>query len=196
MVKVIGPRDRKAEGDPTVINTTSRARGCWSSGLSPFFLGPIDLYGGHVSQNFENGWQYAKVYEEFAKDGEPTDEYWAWAKAGWADTKAQRYPVGKGRKPLYSIWDGKKMTYVEARKAIYVPLYAEAVRKTSAFHHLKMLYEMDDKMVLWDFDGYDHRKLGMTYADVVNCETHKCGHAFVLAMMLEDQLPTVLTMTV
>lgn len=189
MVKVIGPRDKKAEGDPTVINTTSRARGCWSSGLSPFYLGPIDLYGGYVSLNFENAWQFAKVYEEDADaEGNPTERYWEWAKLGWADSKAHRYPKSKGRKPLYSIWDGEKLTYVEARKKIYIPLYAKAVRQTSAFSHLKTLYAIDDKMVLWDFDGYDHRKLGMSYEDVINCDTRKCGHAFVLAMMIDGYM--------
>jgi hypothetical protein len=32
------------------INTTSRS-GNWSKGLSPFFLGPVDLYGGHTAKN-------------------------------------------------------------------------------------------------------------------------------------------------
>jgi hypothetical protein len=186
MVKVIGPRDRKAANDPTVINTTSRSNH-WSRGLSPFYLGPVELYGGHVSLNFENAWQYAKVYEEDADDGEPSSRYWEWALAGWASEKAHRYPKGKGRKPLYSLWDGEKLSYVEARKKIYIPLYAREVRKTSAFAHLKMLHDMDD-VVLWDFDGYDHRKLGMSYDDVINSETRKCGHGFVLAMMLEGLL--------
>lgn len=33
--------------------------------LSPFFLGPVSLYDGHVAKNVENAWQYAKVTKWF-----------------------------------------------------------------------------------------------------------------------------------
>lgn len=29
--------------------------------LSPFFLGPVALYDGHVAKNVENAWQYSKA---------------------------------------------------------------------------------------------------------------------------------------
>jgi hypothetical protein len=138
-----------------------------------------------VAANVENAWQYAKVYEQHARDGEPTEEYWRWARAGWADQRAQRYPMGRGAKPLYSLWDGQKFSYVEARKKIYIPVYSGAVRGTLAFAVLSTCYKERGEITLWDYDGYDHRKLGMTYDDVVNSETKKCGHGFVLAMMLE-----------
>lgn len=185
MVTVIGPKEPK---NSHAINTTSTSQN-WSQGLSPFFLGPIALYGGHVARVMENAWQYSKVYPEHLDGDEISNRYWDWAKAGWADTKAHRYPMGKDAKPAFSLWDGERLTYIQARKKVYVPLYAKAVRKTPAFVHLKLLYElMNGEMVLWDFDGYDHRALGMSYDDVINCETRKCGHAFVLAMMLEGIL--------
>ena len=31
-------------------------------GLSPFFLGPIPMYGGLEAKNMENAWQFSKVY--------------------------------------------------------------------------------------------------------------------------------------
>ena len=182
MVRVIGPKDKR---DPHAINTTSRSNN-WSKGLSPFYLGPIKLYGPHESKNFENAWQFTKVYKEHADaDGNPTDEYFKWAKEGWATERAFRYPMGKGKKPLYSLWDGEHLSYVDARKKIYVPLYSAAVARTDAFQHLKQVYSALGEVTLWDFDGYDHRALGMTYEQVVDCPTRKCGHAFVLAMMLE-----------
>jgi len=163
------------------VDTTSRS-GTWSRGLSPFFLGPCPLYGQHVAQNVENGWQYAKVYEEFTLNGEPTDRYLEWATAGWAEPKANRYPVGKGRKPLYSLWDGRKLTYLEARKQIYIPLYCQAVVKTEAFRLLREQYEEYGSICLRDFDGYDRRDASLT--DVLNNPDRKMGHAFVLAMLL------------
>lgn len=182
MVKVIGPRDPK---DPLAINTTSRSNN-WSVELSPFYLGPIPLYNGMVAKKMENAWQYSKLYSEHADaDGNPTDSYWSWAKEGWQSDKASRYPMGKGAKPLCSYWDGLKMTYIEARKKVYIPLYAKAVKQTGAFEKLRMLYEMNGEITLWDFDGYNHRSFGMSYEDVVNSEDRKCGHGFVLAMLLE-----------
>lgn len=169
------------------INTTSRSNN-WSKGLSPFFLGPVELYDGHVAQNVENAWQYSKVYAEHAdENGDPKPEYLEWARAGWAKNSADRYPMGKGRKPLYSLWAGEKLPYVEARKKIYCPLYAKAVENTDAFKMLKQIFEHRENIWLWDFDGYDHHKLNMTYQDVLDCPSRKMGHAFVLAMMLDNQ---------
>lgn len=186
MVRVIGPRSERVG---YYINTTSKSP-TWSIGLSPFFLGPIALYGDYVSRNMENAWQYAKVYPQFVDPitQEPLANYWAWAEHGWGRDFADRYPMGKGVVPLYSLWDGKKLSYVEARKEIYIPLYSRGVRNTEAYEKLESLYKQQGNITLWDFDGYDHRPLGMSYDDVVNCSTKKMGHAFVLAMMLEGYI--------
>lgn len=199
MIKVCGFRDKLPE-DAVVINTTSRSK-TWSKGLSPFFLGPVDLYGGYVSQNVENAWQFSKVYIDFLnydalasiEDPLPQEfglspEYFVWAKKGWDDTRAHRYPMGKGRKPVYSYWNGRKLNYIEARKAIYCPLYAKAVERSEAFAKLKEEYEKAEKenytLYLWDFDG---RVTDESYEEILNNEKKKMGHAFVLAMILENK---------
>jgi len=184
-VNVCGFRD--APKDKVVINTTSRSKS-WSKGLSPFFCGPVDLYGIYVSKNVENAWQYAKVYEKHVDaDKNPTEDYFMWAQWGWNKSTADRYPMGKGAKPLYSYWDGQKFSYVEARRKIYAPLYSAAVEKTEAYKKLKDLYDSGEEIWLWDFDGYDFRSKNMSYEDVLLSETRKMGHAFVLAMMLDGQ---------
>lgn len=181
MIYIIGPRGRRSQ---PYVDTTSRSTN-WSRALSPFFLGPVELYGGYTARNVENAWQYSKVYEKYAdKDSNPTEKYFDWAKEGWEKTYADRYPMGKGMKPLYSWWDGQKLDYIAARKKIYCPLYAKAVEGTAAFKKLQEEYNKGD-LYLWDFDGYDHLLLGMSYKDVLNCPDRKMGHAFVLAMMLE-----------
>lgn len=181
MINICGPREPRRKD---AINTTSRSSD-WGRGFSPFFLGPVPTCAGLYSYNMENAWQYAKVYEcHVDSKGDPSPDYFAWAKVGWKSQRAHRYPMGKGAKPLYSYWNGKKLTYIEARKAIYIPLYSEAVAKTEAFAKLKEASQNGD-VWLWDFDGYDYRKLGMTLEDVMNCEDRSMGHAFVLAMMLE-----------
>jgi hypothetical protein len=165
------------------IDTTSRSK-TWGKGLSPFFLGPCKLYGGYTSRNVENGWQYSKVYPEHVDEsGNPSEAYFAWARAGWDKMRADRYPMGKGKKPLYSWWDGEKMDYVTARRRIYVPLYANAVVKSEAFAILKSLNDSGD-LTLRDFDGYDHVAQGKSLKDVLLDPNKKMGHAFVLALML------------
>ena len=103
---------------------------------------------------------------------------------------AHRYPMGKGAIPLFSYWNGEKLTYVEARKKIYIPLYYKAVKDTEAFDILKQKYDdlkaQEKDLYLVDFDAYRHKKMDMSYKEVVNCENRKMGHAFVLAMMLEE----------
>lgn len=198
-VIVVGPRDPrpprstpKAKGlgiadSNTVasINTTSRSND-FGKGLSPFFLGPVKLSYGHSAKNVENGWQYSKVYaEHLDSDGDAGADWWAWAEAGWAKDTAVRYPMGKGSVPEFSFWDGNKLSYIEARARIYIPLYAKAVRKTEAFAKLREIYRTVDTLYLWDFDGYDHRAYGLSLMEVPFQEDRKMGHAFVLAMMLQ-----------
>ena len=122
-----------------VVNVCSNSDDIWSTDLSPFRLGPCRLYAGITSLNMENAWQFAKVYEQHQTNGEPNAAYWAWAYNGWADPTACRYPMGRGAKPSFSLWEGVKLGYIEARKQIYALLYAEAVQKTAGFKHLKEL---------------------------------------------------------
>lgn len=189
MIKVVNYQFKLPEGS-LAVNTTSRSDN-WSKGLSPFYLGPCDLYGGYKSHNMENGWQYSKVfYNQVDDNDDPNEDYFKWAQAGWASIKANRYPMGKGHVPLYSFWDGKKLTYTEARKKVYIPLYREAVKDCGAFKKLKALYDSlapTDILHLIDFDAHN-----MSPVDSVEVYDHlwsngniKVGHAYVLAMMLQ-----------
>ena len=173
------------------VDTTARL-GKWS-GLSPFVLGPVKAFAGAESQNFENFWQFHKVYKcHTDKDGEPTFEWYDWHNKGFMDKRAHRYPMGKGAIPEYSFWNGEHLGYVGARKKIYAPVYAGFVAKTVAYKLLCSLHEStyDNKvhLVLRDYDAYDHLKLGMSLKDVINNPDRKMGHAFVLLMMLTGVL--------
>ena len=152
--------------------------------LSPMLLGPVMLYDGNWSRTVENAWQYSKVYPEFALEG-----YGAWARAGWDNPRAVRHPMGKGARPLYSLWAGDKLDYITARKRIYIPLYAQAVR----FYRMTLLQMLcgaaaNGSIAITDYDAYDHRALGYSWDDVVNDPERKMGHGFVLAMMIEGVL--------
>lgn len=174
--------------DKTIVIDTTSGGGKWR-GLSPFIIGPCQLYDEHVALNMENAWQFAKVYPEHvnSKTKEPSNTYWTWAKAGWADSFAHRYPMGKGRVPLYSYWKGKQLNYIQARQKIYFPLYAKAVRKTESFAALRRLVKKGKTITLRDWDGYDHEELGDSLTDVLKNPKRKMGHAFVLkAILLND----------
>ncbi len=156
--------------------------------LSPFILGPI-VEGSPRSENFENLWQFSKVYPPHLDAcGNPSPKWFDWRAKGFADKHAHRYPMGKGRIPMYSYWDGEKLGYIVARKRIYATIYAKYVAKTVCYSLLEELYKEHGEVTLKDYDAYDHIKMGMSLIEVINNPDRKMGHAFVLAMLLEDKL--------
>ena len=210
MIRVVGKRgkgsfasqlDAAAAGQEFVpVDCTSGNKDeVMRRGLSPFYLGPVECYDGLVAQTFERAWQCAKVYPwNVGADGNPDGRYFAWrdemwAKKGFADKMSIRFPVGKGNigKCLYAWWkvDGefRRLDYVAARKAIYIPLYAKAVVKTEAYRRLVELRDAGKNLMLIDFDGYNpcHPRYNFSYNDVIHCPVLRMGHGFVLAMLLE-----------
>ncbi len=184
-IRIIGPSDLQAvqRAGTQVVWTVSHAKDDWQRELSPFFLGPVALYDGLESVCMENAWQYAKCYAEHADaEGNPTEAYWEWARKGWSKP-AVRYPMGKGAKPLYLLWHGEHLSYVEARRRVYWPLYRDAVKRTGGFARLKALHAAGP-VVLFDFDGYDHERMGLTLHQVSHHTSKPMGHAFVLKAML------------
>lgn len=154
--------------------------------LSPFVLGDIKTYVPDIrAKVFENLWQFSKVYREHTINGEPSELYFKWRDAGWADSHPYRYPMGKGRKPEYSLWDGEKLGYIDARKKIYAYYYGMYVTMETSYHLLAEIYK-EQAVGLIDYDGYDYIRLGMSLVDVINNPTRIMGHAFVLAMLLTE----------
>lgn len=170
------------------IDVTSHAKDIFRT-CSPFFAGPVGLYGDFVAKNVENGYQYAKVYSKFiGKDGNPTPGYFEWARQGWDDAVAHRRPLGY-IKPKYSWWDGEKLDYIQSREQIYIPLYSKAVVKTEGFKELQRLYAAGEHLCLLDYDAYDFQALGYTMDDIIHDPEHTLGHCFVLKFLLEGSLP-------
>eukprot|EP01118_Nematostelium_gracile_P000234 TRINITY_DN1022_c0_g1_i1.p1 TRINITY_DN1022_c0_g1~~TRINITY_DN1022_c0_g1_i1.p1 ORF type:complete len:220 (-),score=52.22 TRINITY_DN1022_c0_g1_i1:22-681(-) len=185
-IRGMGPIDDKVKSLP-LVNTTSSSKDVFK-GLSPFFLGPVKVYGDHVAKNVENAWQFCKVYQDYANEnGEPNEEYFKWAKEGFDDPKPHRFPMGRDARPLYSLFDGNHYDYVHARFYIYAPIYAKAVENTQAFKELQKLFEKKGKICLLDHDGYDYPSYGLPLEDVIYYPHEKMGHSFVLAMMLMNK---------
>ena len=154
-------------------------------GFSPFKLGPVPLPDGTMASCVENGFQFAKVHpQHLDANGNPSSEYWAWARAGWSNPHPVRYPMGKGAKPAYLYWKGEKLGYIEGRSKCYFPVYRDAVRQSKSWEWLQNEYKAGKSIALWDFDGYREDELGMTLGDVLYDPTRTMGHAFVLKAML------------
>ena len=189
MITAVPIYEKPTDPNGVYVNTTSRSSESWSLQLSPFYLGPCDLYEGVIAKKMENAWQYSKVYDcHIDADGDPTTEYFEWAVKGWNSNYAQRYPMSKGAIPKYSYWNGHKLDYIAARKHIYVPLYANSVIKTDAYNKLQDIVNSGKNLYLLDFDAYRHRDKNMCLTDVLNNSDKKMGHAFVLMMLLENDI--------
>lgn len=159
--------------------------------LSPFSLGSCRLYGRATSKRMENAWQFSKVYpQHVGGDGRPTAEYFEWAAAGWASSQAQRHPMGRNARAVFHWWDGQRLDKVEARKRIYVPLYAEQVVIQPYYQGLKKVWQEDiepdpaNSLYLMHFDAYEY--CTMSFSEVLNNPAKSMGHGFVLAMLLSN----------
>jgi len=170
---------------PIVVDTTS------SSGdyreLSPFILSAPP------SKRFENLWQFSKVYKQHLDNtGWMTIEWYQWQKLGFDNLRAIRYPMGKGAIPEFTYWNDEKLGYIDARKQLYAVEYSSNVQWTESYQKLTNLYaeccRTNRELILLDFDAYDHQALGMSLKDVINNPQKKMGHAFVLLMMLQEEL--------
>lgn len=204
----------KGEGMPpgvwTMVNSSTHSKEAWSRELSPMLLGPCELYAGPdgrmlTSRTVEAAWQHSKVYpQHVGPNGEPTQEWWEWAKSDWGKSyeeyasqgkAALRYPMGKdsrtGRspRPAYSYWEGKHLDYVTARRHIYIPLYMRAVTQTSPWRRLQEMYDearaAGDGLRIYDFDGFNPNAAGRTYAAALADTTRPFGHSLVLCALLE-----------
>lgn len=82
------------------------------------------------------------------------------------------------------LWQGEKLGYVEARPRVYWLLYRDAVKGTEAFARLKSMHDSGQRVVLFDFDGYDHDKKGVRLSEVLLDDSRPMGHAFVVKSML------------
>ncbi len=170
---------------PNAIEVDTTSGGPFKD-LSPFYLGPIvDPHTGENCLNFENYWQYSKVYLDQWDFDKPTPGYWEWRKQGFNNNRAIRYPKGKGAKPFGSLFGNEILDYITARKRIYAPFYAGLVACTYSYTLLYKWLIIDNRdVVLRDYDGYDYTSLNMSLIEVINNPKRKMGHAFILAGML------------
>ncbi|KAJ6234666.1 cxxc-type zinc finger protein [Anaeramoeba flamelloides] len=171
------------------INVTSRSKDELGRSFSPFLLGPLKIYPFNGSDHFEcnlfeNAWQYLKVYDKYSEKS----SYLKWLQTGCESKKAHRFPMGRGAKPMYSLWKGERLKYIEARFKIYAPLYAWCIENCAqeSYQKLQKLFKKHKKIALFDYDGYNYINAGLSLNQVIYNHKRKMGHSFVLAMMLTN----------
>jgi hypothetical protein len=192
------------------INVCSSSRS-FGKGLSPMIIGPIkiDDYlteeqrgndGYEVAiptraTNIENLWQFSKVWdgEHDENNDKPKKEFFERRNKGWADKKPHRW-VKKGKDSngnrnisKYSWWAGEKLSYLEARRKIYCPIYAAEVIKTDSYKQLKKLNDDGYNLLLIGYDGYDPN--GKTLKECFNDISRPFGHELVLLCLLKGEKP-------
>ena len=126
----------------------------------------------------------------------------------------------------WAYWNGEKgqyerLSYLEARKKVYVPEYARLVANSEAFKWMKSLVDQGEKLALLDFDGFNYyckeamkiryrayvlkckkekRPVLMTEKDFTDIKDMKSavgfahtpvGHAFVVKALLQGYLEVV-----
>jgi len=157
------------------------------------------------------------VNMRLSDDRHLTPEYFHWRYRGMYNSYPVRYPVGRSyrSKCIGSIKDedlGKSnrlLTYVEARKEIYLPIYVDLVQKRPKFHKLKEMLARGENLLIIEVDGphqeslsYYQEKYGVeddfiekstilaterNLNIMLNDEKHAFGHGYCLAYALSSQ---------
>ena len=142
---------------------------------------------------FENFWQSGKRYEgQSEEDVEKMLSWWKKQEKG-----KRRYTGSKGRRVTHAEFCGKAYGYVDSRKEVYVPRYAELARP-----HIDRLFgDMEKDIVVYDFDG-PRNPDGSVRCDEVSVDLLRekiedtrfpFGHGYVVAGLLAGIEPYMYT---
>lgn len=182
--------------DAIALNVTSWSKE-WTRCLSPYFLGPVEVAPGIWAKSIENGFQYSKLYPDFAKNDEPLPEWWFWAQAGWRNPRPIHHPFGKKRADLgyvvvedhgSNFFKWKIISHDEARNIFFVRWYADLVQKTPEYQALKELYQhAEQDIYLVDFEGYLYDREHLKMADILASPV-PFGQGMVLSWLLIGEL--------
>lgn len=160
--------------------------------LSPMYLGPVkrtEVHNGkHLpyAKNIENYWQFAKVYssEYDSETDEVKEEYWIKRMEGYLSKKAYRRKFqGAENIPLFSIFEGKRYKYGEARK-FYCSAYEELVVNTKEWKKLNKLIDDGYNIQIIGYDGVDIDKYNGDFYKHYKDTSIPFGHESVITCML------------
>lgn len=160
-------------------------------------------------------WEHPAENHTNNNTGLPNNTYRKWRKKGMNSPKAIRYPVGfthrHNVKCSYAIGDTNFTTplnYIEARKAIYFPIYSMLAENEEQFDELKTLLDNGQNLLIVEVDG-PHQESMEYYKNkynvnddfiennsilctpenlkiILNDAKHPFGHGYCLAAALQN----------
>lgn len=197
------------------INATSgsmnKINGIPAKQFSPMVLGPVDEkqifgIGSLVAQNFENYFQYGKIFRELGhinERGELTPAWYNFRATGYAKVGGDRHPVGtksnivkftdergnrhfKYHTAISSMYLDNVCDYITSRRYIYAPMYGWLVVRTQAFQELKRMVDAGRNVQILDFDVQpgSHNITVQFLRERINDPNIPFGHGNVLAGLL------------
>lgn len=95
-------------------------------------------------------------------------EYLDWRKTGMTSPEPIRYPVGYNNMNLcwcsikqgpVGLESGRPLSYIEARKEIYLPVYVNALKEHPEFQKLKARLEAGENLLIIEVDCCQERSL-------------------------------------
>ncbi len=169
-----------------------------ASQLSPFFVGPIvDKASGLVAKWHENRWQYGKMWPtagHIDTNGRPTPAWFEFRRKGYESSKAKRRPLPRKRygNANSSFYEGRVYDYIESRKEIYVPEYAELIRDKPAMRAMQDILNTGRDILILDNDALPKtvhpqgRAMSQALWDeMINDASLPFGHGYVVAALLD-----------
>lgn len=168
----VGKYDYKTKKMP-VINGYTNVLIHTTGSLSPYVMKDEN---GIIMENY---WQFSKIWKNVYKIRQPISqydncirweyedethldengkilkEYYVWQQKGFANNRWVRYPNGyKHHKEVKgTIYRGKIINYIEARKKVYFQKYREIAIKKKMFKDLKERYEKGENIQIVEVDG-------------------------------------------
>jgi hypothetical protein len=150
-----------------------------------------------VCQNFENYWQYSKVYSVDSDGGNLGFTFYNRRAEGFAATKAKRrvFPKKSGVTTICAYYDGKLYNYIESR-FFYCSYYAILAGAHPKFAELRALVESGVNVIILDIDGPSDvsHNIPLTLEYVKSEYTnpdHPFGHGLVVCCMLMGWTPWI-----
>jgi hypothetical protein len=163
-------------------------------------------------------WKWPAQTHAYQKSGNPNwfinRDYFKWREAGLKCQEAIRYPVGyeNRRNCLFSLIeteDGyETLSYIEARKKIYIPVFEKLVKDKTQFKELKKRLSNGENLLIVEVDGPHQESLNYYIENygvkkdfivndtvlvnfenlsvLLNDDKHSYGHGYVLAAALLD----------
>ena len=159
--------------DRIIVDFTSRNPDkSFSRQVSPFYVGPVKGPDGASAPNLEVFWQCGKVFPHHDGGEQPNELFFNYRNEMYSKVPGElskpqmRHPYHEfgydADDMLYWAYKNtetglyERLSYLEARKKVYVPEYAKLVADTEALRWLKWMLDNGKKIALLDFDGFNY----------------------------------------